>query len=122
VSHLKFIHTSELEEGHFDRCDMLLEYHSRAYRDLDALCQRAVAFVTKQLLPLSPDAHSGAFDYKMRGDIVGDHAECAKEPPVQELLRHATLNYEKSLEICADAFPLRHPLMLVLIANRVVFE
>jgi hypothetical protein len=99
-----------------------LEYHSRAYRDLDALCQRAVAFVTKQLLPLSPDAHSRAFYSKMRGDIARSHAECAKEPQVQEFMRHATLNYEKSLEICAETFPLCHPLRLAVIANRVVLE
>jgi hypothetical protein len=122
VSHLKSIHTGELEEGHLDQCDMLLEYHSRAYRDFDALCQRAVTLITKELLPLSPDAHSRAFDYKKPGDIARYHAECAKEPPVQELLRHAMLNYEKSLEICAEAFPLRHPLRLAAIANRVVLE
>jgi hypothetical protein len=58
----------------------------------------------------------------MPGDIARYHAECAKEPQVQKLLRRAMLNYEKSLEICADAFPLRHPLRRGAIANRVILE
>jgi 14-3-3 protein epsilon len=122
VRHLRSIYEAELEEGHIGRSEKLREYQNSAFRDLDFLCERALTTITDHLIPSSPDITATAFYHKFQGDICRYHAECAPQSQVQRLLEKAKLNYDKSLEICATALPLRHPLRLGVILNNAVFQ